>query len=155
MSQVSAMISATLSNVVDIIPALFGHGEDGRRPGPAHASPPVPGPLGTRTPRIAKDAGKFNGGRPAARSRRCLEISPCAGNRIAVGTAAAFALFQAAIGANIAPATASAGLHRNTGGHGRELMLYACRLAGLVALAVALVPSSAAVAQVLMPRDVS
>ena len=34
-------------------------------------------------------------------------------------------------------------------------MLYACRLAGLAALAVALVPPSAAVAQVLMQRDVS
>jgi uncharacterized protein GlcG (DUF336 family) len=66
-----------------------------------------------------------------------------------------FGLFQAAIGANIAPATAAAGLHRNTGGDGRELMLYACRLAGLAALALALAPSSAAVAQVLMQRDVS
>jgi hypothetical protein len=56
------MISATLSNVVDIRPALFDHGKDGRRPGPAHASPTVPGPFRTRTPRIAKDAGKFNGG---------------------------------------------------------------------------------------------
>jgi hypothetical protein len=77
-------------------------------PGPAHASPTVPGPLKTRTPRIAKDAGKFNGGRPVAKARRGLVISPCAGYRIAAGAAAVFALFRAAIGANIASATASA-----------------------------------------------
>src|SRR5580704_16089897 len=107
MSQVSAMISATLSNVVDIRPALFGHGEDGRRPSPAHASPPVPGPLRTRTPRIAKDAGKFNGGHPAARSRRCLKISSCAGYRIAADAGAVLALFGPVKGVNIAAATAS------------------------------------------------
>ena len=73
-------------------------------PGPAHASPTVPGPLKTRTPRIAKDAGKFNGGGRAARSRRCLEISPCAGYRIATGAAAFVALFGLIKGANIAPA---------------------------------------------------
>src|SRR3984893_7946131 len=104
MSQVSAMISATLSNVVDIRPALFGHGEDGRRPRPGACSPPVPGPLKTRTPRIAKDAGKFNGGGRAAKSRQRLEISPCAGYRIATGAAAFVALFGLIKGANIAPA---------------------------------------------------
>jgi len=56
------MISATLSNVVDIRPALFGHGRMDAGPGPAHASPTVPGPFGTRTLRIAKDGVKFNGG---------------------------------------------------------------------------------------------
>ena len=75
-------------------------------PGPAHASPTVPGPFRTRTPRIAKDAGKFNGGRPVAKLRWRLKISPCAGYRIAAGAAAALDLFGAAIGANIAPATA-------------------------------------------------
>jgi hypothetical protein len=71
-------------------------------PGPAHASPTVPGPLRTRTPRIAKDAGKFNGERPAAKSRRCPEISPCAGYGIAAGAAAILALFRAMKSANIA-----------------------------------------------------
>jgi len=71
-------------------------------PGPAHASPTVPGPLRTRTPRIAKDAGKFNGERPAAKSRRCPEISPCAGYGIAAGAAAILALFGAMKSANIA-----------------------------------------------------
>src|SRR5580693_3861867 len=52
-------------------------------------------------------------------------------------------------------ATASAELHRNTGGDGRELMPYALRLAGLAGLIMALVPASAGVAQVLMQRDVS
>jgi hypothetical protein len=73
-------------------------------PGPAHASPTVPGPLKTRTPRIAKDAGKFNGGGRAAKSRQRLEISPCAGYRIATGAAAFVALFGLIKGANIAPA---------------------------------------------------
>src|ERR1700684_576805 len=41
------------------------------------------------------------------------------------------------------------------GGKGRQLMLYALRLAGLAGLLLALVPPSAGVAQVLMQRDVS
>jgi uncharacterized protein GlcG (DUF336 family) len=65
------------------------------------------------------------------------------------------ALFVATKGANIAPATASAGLHRNTGGDGREFMRDTLRLAGLAVLAMALLPSKAGVAQVLMQRDVS
>src|SRR5579864_2622796 len=86
MSQVSAMISATLSNVVDIRPALF-HGKDRRRPVPAHASPTAPGPLRTRAPRIAKDGGKFNGGDPRPMWRRGLRVSPCAGYWIAAAAA--------------------------------------------------------------------
>jgi len=84
-----------------------------------------------------------------------LQINPCAGYRIAAGAAAIVALFQAAIGVNITPAIASAGWRRNTGGQGSELMLYALRLAGLAGLTMALMPSAAGVAQVLMQRDVS
>src|SRR5580704_1120824 len=75
--------------------------------------------------------------------------------RIAAGAGAVLALFGPAKGANIAPATASAGLHRNTGGDGREFMRDTLRLAGLAVLAMALLPSKAGVAQVLMQRDVS
>jgi uncharacterized protein GlcG (DUF336 family) len=48
-----------------------------------------------------------------------------------------------------------AGLQRDTGGKGRELMFYALGLAGLAAATMMLMPSSAGVAQVLMQRDVS
>jgi len=65
------------------------------------------------------------------------------------------ALFQAAIGANIAAATARPDCTGIGGGDGRELMQNALGLAGLAALAMALAPPSAGVAQVLMQRDVS
>jgi len=48
-----------------------------------------------------------------------------------------------------------AGLPRNTGGDGRELMRNALGLVGLAALTMALALPSAGVAQVLMQRDVS
>jgi uncharacterized protein GlcG (DUF336 family) len=69
--------------------------------------------------------------------------------------AAILALSGPAKGANIAPSIARLDCNRNAGGNGRELMLYVLRLAGLAALAVALAPPSAGVAQVLMQRDVS
>ena len=49
-----------------------------------------------------------------------------------------------------------AGLQPRTGDNGRELMVHALRLTGLLAAAaVAVVPPSAGIAQVLMQRDVS
>src|SRR5580700_11782126 len=67
MSQVSAMISATLSKVVDIRHARFDR-RNGAGPSPAFSETDGVGPRRSRTPRIAKDAGKFNGGRPTGRS---------------------------------------------------------------------------------------
>src|ERR1700683_4671777 len=46
---------------------------------------PCRAPLRTRTPRIAKDAGKFNGGCPAPKWRRGLLISLCVSYGIAAG----------------------------------------------------------------------
>src|SRR5579884_1724176 len=62
MSQVSAMISATFSKVVDIRHALCGRQDDA---GPARRETARlwPGPLRSRKPPIAKDDAKFNGGR--------------------------------------------------------------------------------------------
>src|SRR5580704_11179906 len=106
MSQVSAMISATLSNVVDIRPALFGHGKDGRRPQPGACKPDRAGPLWDANAPYSEGCRQVQRRRPGPKPRRCLRISPCAGYRIAAGAAAALALFGATKGANIAPATA-------------------------------------------------
>src|SRR5579862_3111375 len=106
MSQVSAMISATLSNVVDIRPALFGHGKDGRRPRSGACKPDRAGPLWDANAPYSEGWGQVQRRRPRPGWRRCPKISPCAAYRITVGAAATRALFQAAIGANIAAATA-------------------------------------------------
>jgi uncharacterized protein GlcG (DUF336 family) len=76
--------------------------------------------------------------------------------RITAGAATPVTLFRAQNGATIGLLRAPAGLYRTMGRNGRELMVYALRLAGLLAVvAMASVPSSAGIAQVLMQRDVS
>jgi uncharacterized protein GlcG (DUF336 family) len=65
-------------------------------------------------------------------------------------------LFGAEKSANIAPQTPPADRFRRVAERtGGDAMTYAFRLAGLAILAMALAPSSAGVAQVLMQRDVS
>src|SRR6202050_547381 len=120
MSQVSAMISATLSNVVDIRPALFGHGKDGRRPGPAHASPTVPGPFEDANAPYSEGCRQVQRRLPGAKVAPRPAYKPLGRLSDCGRRGARLALFQAAIGGNIALATArpdGTGTRAATGGN--------------------------------------